>query len=323
MRKLIHVVVVLTLVMGLAVSLSAEPKATVGFAVGDYPFHIEKSEIRGNGTIFAGETVTSHYLPTQLNLNSGSSLLLGIGSVAQIFDAKVVLKGGTVEIQSAGDALIAVEAAGLTFQPMTADTKAVVYSDRADMVSVSVEIGSVAVHNAKGEQIRVVDADSRAAFAHTQQNVKIERDERATLEIARIQARQIEHMGKLSKNVPAFKEKSTEMMGMLAAASGGYISATSGSAGIVPSSGSEISPITPPSFDFAALKDATTTVNQLHPTIPDQMGCGEPGCNPFHPLNTNNILVGHPTLGGGLPTLPGFCVICFPNLPFPHGGQQQ
>ncbi len=76
------------------ISLTAEPRPTVGFATSDSRFLAGGSEVTGHVTVFEGESVTSGHLPTRLNLQDGWRFLVGIGSRVQISRTALQLDGG-------------------------------------------------------------------------------------------------------------------------------------------------------------------------------------------------------------------------------------
>ncbi len=115
------------------ISLTAEPRPTVGFATSDSRFLAGGSEVTGHVTVFEGESVTSGHLPTRLNLQDGWRFLVGIGSRVQISRTALQLDGGSLDIIAAGKGERALHAAGLRVLCRDSDTKASIYISRADM----------------------------------------------------------------------------------------------------------------------------------------------------------------------------------------------
>ena len=204
------------------ISLTAEPRPTVGFATSDSRFLAGGSEVTGHVTVFEGESVTSGHLPTRLNLQDGWRFLVGIGSRVQISRTALQLDGGSLDIIAAGKGERALHAAGLRVLCRDSDTKASIYISRADAATVSVESGEISVVRPNGEEVRTLAAGSMATFTNTRDDVRINETD-AAFEIGEIQAEQIKHLGKLGELNSGIGEKAGMLLGALAAASGGLI----------------------------------------------------------------------------------------------------
>lgn len=205
-----------------AISLAAELRPTVGFAVSDSRFAAGGSEVTGHVTIFDGESVTSGHLPTRLNLQDGWRFLIGVGSRVQVSRTALQLDGGSLEIVAVGQTERPLHVAGLRVIPLDRDTKAALYISRADLFAVSVESGAIAVRRPNGEEIRKVETGSMATFANTRDEIRVSETD-AALEISAVQAAELEHLGKLGALNPAIGEKAEVLLGALAAASAGLI----------------------------------------------------------------------------------------------------
>ena len=205
-----------------AISLTAEPRPTVGFAASDSRFLAGGSEVTGYVTVFEGESVTSGHLPTRLNLQDGWRFLVGIGSRVQISRTALQLDGGSLDIIATGQGERALHAAGLLVFCRDSDTKASIYISRADAATVSVESGEIAVVRPNGEEVRTLAAGSMATFTNTRDGVRIN-ETGAAFQIGEIQAEQIKHLGKLGELNSGIGEKAGMLLSALAAASDGLI----------------------------------------------------------------------------------------------------
>jgi len=293
------------------------------------------SEITGSSTVFVGESITSGQLPTQLNLPDGSRYRIGIGSRVQLRENLLVLDGGSLEIMATGSKPPVLQVAGLEFALPNDDTRASLYISRPDIVSVSVDEGSIVSSRPNGKQVQAIKAGEMVTFANTRSEIKIDK-QNAAADIAEVQAEQLRHLGKLGRLNPTLGGKALALLGTLAAASGGLISARMGGPDASPGavtgaksmptlaassySGPEtgfaaVSSVEPSSsFDTRAMRRATRNAQQVLRTgLWGVTGCGA-GCRWGVPIVTTHIFF-FPVVGG---TVRPFCIVrsCLEPSPF-------
>lgn len=291
-------------------TLTAAPKASLGFAASDYPFLIEKSEVIGNGAVLAGEAVSTGYLPAALHLNDGAEYILGIGSSARIFDDRIALEGVSLEIVGPGERLRAIEAAGLILAATNSATKATIYTDRADQVAVRVARGSIEVRRPDGRSVRTVGEGQATLFADTRSELKV-RDAEAAPYIARIQLRQIEHMEGLEQGRPSVRRKRTALAAMLAGAGAVAAGAAAGGGATAAVPASSFAPTGGGLANGNLLGTVSAVDEQLNQADTVQTGCSNATCQQSTvKLVTTNIFFGYVI---GLPfPFPG-CALCIPG----------
>src|SRR2546422_6565602 len=74
----------------------------IGVATSDSSFSAGRSMVRGQATVFEGDTVRSVYLATRLMLKDGSRYVLGIGSEGAVYRDHLFLLSGSAELMNSG-----------------------------------------------------------------------------------------------------------------------------------------------------------------------------------------------------------------------------
>ncbi len=288
-------------------ALPAAPPKAVGVAISDMPFLIEDSEVRGNATILEDEGVSTSYLPTRVRLNDGSEFMLGIGSYAQWNESLIRLEGVSLELTNVGSAPPVVEAGGLYLKWTDPETRARFYTDRADILTVRVESGAVEVERPTGETLRTVKAGEAVTFSKTRTDLQVQVN-RAPIEIARVQMRQLDYQEALEETLPSIRSHRRKLLIGLSTASAGLLSLNpalreNAAPGLAVGSGA----LTVNPQQLLAATDATNTeVN----STPSHYGCGNATCGQVTRLSSLNIYVGY-VVGLNLP-YPG-CPLCVPG----------
>ena len=273
----------------------------------ELPFLIEDSEVRGNATILEDEAVSTSYLPARVRMNDGSEFVLGIGSHAQWNESVVRLEGVSLELTNVGSARPVLEAGGLYAKWTDPDTKARFYTDRPDILSVRVDAGSVEVERPTGETIRTVKAGEAITFSKTRTDLQVQTN-RAPIEIARVQMRQLDHQEALEETLPSVRRHRRNLLIGLSSASAGLLSLNpalreNSAPGLAVGGGA----LTANPQQLLAATDSTNTeVNSGY----SHYGCGNSICAGNTRLSSLNIFFGH-VVGLNVP-YPG-CALCRPG----------
>jgi len=199
-------------------SSAAEP---VGFAVSTEPFLVEGSEVLGNVTVLAGEVVSSNHLPLRVRLSTGHELTLGPGSQARFWSDRARVDGVSVDFQAATGASLAVEFGPLVFEA-AAGAGAVIYGDRPATASAWAKADSVRVSSVSSGQSATLEPGGSATFSIVGDELRLQ-DQRAPLEIARIQIRQLRYLAQMAVTRPGVEGRSQVLLRRLSAASGGLL----------------------------------------------------------------------------------------------------
>ena len=240
----------------------------VGFAVSAQPFLIQGAAAQSNATILAGEVVSSNRVPLRVHLSAGDEVILGPGSQATFWADRVRLDGVSVDFQSGSGAALTVELGALRFQA-SAGAGAVVYSDRPALVSAWAKGGSVRV-DVEGGQLETLQPGGSTAFALVAGEWRVQ-ERRAPLEIARIQIRQLQYVGRMAVTRPGVEARTESLLERLADASDGLLQ--------VEPTAEQLGRDTRPAVDSARL---FAEVLQVHAAILSEhwteAGCGSPDC---------------------------------------------
>ena len=281
--------------VSVAVGWSAE--RPVGFAVSEAVFLIEGAEVFGNVTLLAGETVTSSYLPLRLRLQSGTSLTLGPGSQARIWSDRVRLDGVSLDVAVGRGAPFLVEVGAFTLE-LEPGGRGSIFSDRPELVSAWTEQGSLRAMASGSEQAQAPAGRPLTLVAHDGA-VRLQ-DERAALESARIQVRQIRHLRAMAAVRPAIASRADSLLQQIAAAAGGL---------------SAVQPVEEagmrdalPAVDTGELLAAVRRVQQrLLGEAWALAGCGSPECVSREPVHRPHDFQGWI---GGMPAPAPGCLLC-------------
>jgi len=120
----------------------------IGVATASGHFTVERSRVYGNSTLFSGAVVETGNASSQLTLNNGAKLQLGVDSRARVFENKVVLERGTA--QGAGPKGFEMEVRGLRIAGESPESKSFVTFADAKTVQVAALTGSVRVTDRTG-----------------------------------------------------------------------------------------------------------------------------------------------------------------------------
>ena len=149
------------------VTLAANP--SIGLAITNGSFQVDKSSVYGNATLFDGSLIETVAVSVNLVLHNGARLRLGSESQARIHADRLVLEKGQTEISATSK--YSIEALGLHIAPESSQSRlAVTYSGSAH-VQVAALAGSARVSGLNGVLIAAVpagtalDLDPQAAGA--------------------------------------------------------------------------------------------------------------------------------------------------------------
>jgi len=289
-----------------ASAAAGQNQGSVGVASSDYPFLIQGKTVPGNGTVLEMEAVTSSYTPVRVNLSDGARYVLGSGSQARFASDRIRLDGVSLEVVSSGPEPQRIEAAGIALITTAPLTRAAVYTDQRDRVSVWVESGEMTALGPLGKELRKIGPEQALTFSDTDSELGITlQEKRAPLEIARIQMRQVEYLAAVERESPAFRERRREIAVMLVEASGGLLLSGSfrddGTSNLV-------IPTDVPSVNTGVLLQATVeAAKHLNQARIAEAGCGRPPCKSEDPPAARNSFDGW---RGGLPEPYPSCTLC-------------
>lgn len=270
------------LLTGLLACLSLSALEPVGFAVSEQPFLVEGAEVWGNATVLAGETVSSNRVPLRVRLTVGHEIVLGPGSQAAFWADRVHVDGVSAEIRAAPGEAFKTEL-GRLLVDVSAGGSALVYSDRADLASV-VARGAPLQVSAEGLEPFALSDGEAASFSVAAGEVRVQTN-RAPLEIARIQIRQLSYLNQMAVTRPGVERRSRPLLQLLSDASGGLLQ-------IGPAQ-EQIGRDMAPAVDADRLLRAAIEVHEALLTEPwADAGCGSPDCVRRRPVHRPNDFVG-------------------------------
>ena len=149
-----HIRLLLVAALSVTVTLAASP--SVGLAVANGTFQVDKSSVYGNATLFDGSLIETVAVSSDLVLRNGARLRLGSESQARIHADRLVLEKGQTEISASSG--YSVEAFGLRVAPESLQSRfAVTYSGPARL-QVAALLGSARVSGLNGVLIAAVPA---------------------------------------------------------------------------------------------------------------------------------------------------------------------
>jgi hypothetical protein len=150
--------------LGLAAGLvsacvfAASPTIGVATAVGT--FKVNRSEVEGNANIFDGAEVRTTNAPSQVFLQNGSAVTLGLNSVGVLYRDHLVLEEGATKVQNMS--AYTIQAAVYRVQG-EARSQAVVRFDGGEVQIASIA-GSLNVMNDRGVLLTRIGAGTASAF---------------------------------------------------------------------------------------------------------------------------------------------------------------
>ncbi|MDQ6700518.1 MAG: hypothetical protein M3Z36_10080 [Acidobacteriota bacterium] len=92
--------IALTLVTNLSFLSAATP--SIGVALADGNFTVDKARTPGNAPLFDGNTIETSKAASRLQLNNGVRVLLASDSRSKVYHDRMVLEKGTTQVDSAG-----------------------------------------------------------------------------------------------------------------------------------------------------------------------------------------------------------------------------
>jgi hypothetical protein len=161
MSRLLLRTVLILLGVGLLTGLTASGNA-IGMAVTNGSFQVDHSRVWGNATIFEGSVIETATASSRLQLNGGIQMRLASGSLAAVYQRKLVLERGIGQMESPAD--YEVEARSLHISAAVPETVARVRVDGPQNVTVAALRGAVRVTNATGVLVAEVEAGKSLEF---------------------------------------------------------------------------------------------------------------------------------------------------------------
>jgi hypothetical protein len=127
-------------------ALAAGP--SIGIAMAEGPFRVDRAEVKGNASLFDGSEVSTGEASSKLRINGGARLEIGTDSQAKIFSTYAVLERGGGQLES--PPAYSLEARTLRIRTGGPKTIARVRLDGPGAVLVSAVNGPVRVLTASG-----------------------------------------------------------------------------------------------------------------------------------------------------------------------------
>lgn len=190
----------------------------VGVAESEQPFLVEGDPAPGNATLLTGEAVSSDLLQLRVRLARGHSVTLGPGSQARFAGDLMRFDGVSAAFQAAAGQVLTIEMGALRFRTAPGGGGAI-YADRPGVAAAWAVGSPLDVSNGSDEPITLGPGEA-AAFSVERGELQVEA-ERAPIEIARIQIRQLKHVEQLAATRPAVRPRVEDLLNRLADASGG------------------------------------------------------------------------------------------------------
>lgn len=132
-------------------SLTLLPAAgpSIGVAMASGPFRVNRSEVKGNASLFDGAEVSTSKVSSKLRINGGAKIEIGTESQARVYANRAVIEKGAGQVESSSPYTIEAR----TLHIATADAKAIarVQLVGSDAVLVSAVNGPVRVTNGAGQ----------------------------------------------------------------------------------------------------------------------------------------------------------------------------
>ena len=129
-----------------ALAYGANP--SIGTAVANGAFQLDKSKVYGNATLFDGSLIETGAVSSDLVLQNGARLRLGTESEAMIHPDRLVLGKGQSEIHAASG--YSIEALGLRAAPDSPESRLVVTYEGPERIHVASFKGGAHVSGANG-----------------------------------------------------------------------------------------------------------------------------------------------------------------------------
>lgn len=139
--------------------LAATPTLGVASAVGT--FMVNGAEVEGNANVFDGSQIKTNKASSQIFLQNGSALTLGIDSSGILYRDRFLLERGTTKIANMNR--YAIESASYRIEGTGPSAQAIVRLD-GDTVEVAAVTGSLNVFDAKGALLTRIGTGTASAF---------------------------------------------------------------------------------------------------------------------------------------------------------------
>jgi|GEM_PF-3785621 len=190
----------------------------IGFAVADSKFIVGSSVVEGLATLFEGDSITSSYLATRLNLKDGSRYVLGIDSEGIVHRNYLSLESGSVEIlgQSGAPRVVA---APLSVTPGKPGTAATIYRTGKDRISVQVRSGEVKVARSGSSEVRTLGAGQLVSIRVALRGGMQVDSDGAVFDVTQVQSQQISSLLEASKSYTCLQPRAAEAARSFAALS--------------------------------------------------------------------------------------------------------
>ena len=272
------------------------------------PFLTGGSDAPGEGNVFEGESLESHYLPVWIDYRGGARYALGVGSAARLSAERIELQGVSLEIVSPGPNRRPIVAAALTFRP-SSDCRATVYSDSGDVATAHVSDGRLDVLDAAGELLGSVESARAKTFWRGGDEIRVQ-ENRGPLEMARILLRELNHLLLLEEATPPFGRKRRELLNRLRDSTTGILMSDADvrQRGLTTDGGAAAA------IDPQRVLSAAAAVSfELHHEVGwDRYRCGKPAC-----ATSAGAAAGYPFGGDASLILPQpfGCPLCEPQDP--------
>src|SRR5579884_3664966 len=142
-----------------AASQAAPP--TIGIATAIGPFFVNSASVEGNANLFDGSEVKTGKASSQIFLQNGATLTLGINSAASIYRDHVVLEQGATKIDNMTG--FHVLARNYRIEQQEPGSQAVVRIE-GDLVEIGALAGSLNVFDRKGALLTHIGTGTATAF---------------------------------------------------------------------------------------------------------------------------------------------------------------
>lgn len=145
--------------LSLAVSLALPPTIGIASAVGT--FMVNSNEVEGNSNLFEGSEIRTGKASSQIFLQNGATLTLGIDSAGTIYRDHLLLQGGATKVDNMNG--YSIHAATYRIEQGQAASQAVVRLD-GDTLEVAALAGSLNVFDRKGALLTHIGSGTASAF---------------------------------------------------------------------------------------------------------------------------------------------------------------
>ncbi|HEY7211944.1 MAG TPA: hypothetical protein VH477_16850 [Bryobacteraceae bacterium] len=145
----------------LAVNLSFAATPTIGIASAIGTFIVNSNEVDGNANLFEGSKVKTGKASSQVLLQNGASLTLGLNSAGMVYRDHLLLESGATKVDNMSG--YRVEAGSYRIEQDQPASQAVVRLE-AGMVEIGALAGSLRVLDSKGALLTRIGTGTASAF---------------------------------------------------------------------------------------------------------------------------------------------------------------